>query len=368
MDLFSTKKVGDFPFASKAIVEVKKTDTVDAAFRQLVQHKILSAPVYDDEAGKYLGFFDITDALALIYSVDLLISAIPDSMLKKSTALRLATSGSTSPDCTELLVGSIFDSEEEDQDRVDAGAAWHPVTEDAEMKEVMTLLATSTRRVPVIGEDGRITKIISQSHVTHVLNELLKEMEANGEELPEVFSKTPKNSGGFGMRDVLTVESETQLAKDAFRLIIENGVSAVGVLDEEGKLLSSITTKDIRLFGSMEEAALQRLTAEQTKRTDGEKPVSIQDEAAKVKAGGRESLALMDLNCGDFVSMVELTASNKEGITRAPAVVVRIDTPIRKIISKLALTKKHRVFVCDESRTPLGVVSVSDIAKLLISG
>mmetsp|Transcript_25225 Transcript_25225/g.40336 ORF Transcript_25225/g.40336 Transcript_25225/m.40336 type:complete len:373 (+) Transcript_25225:461-1579(+) len=368
MDLFSTKKVADFPFAARDIVEVKKTDTVDAAFRQLVKHKVLSAPVWDPSQKKYLGFFDITDALALIYSVDLLISAIPDSMLKKSTALRLATSGSACPDCTELLVASIFENEEEDQDRVEAGAAWHPVTEDTQMKEVMTLLATSTRRVPVIGPDGRVKKIISQSHVTHVLDGLLKEMEGKKQALPEVFSRTPKNSGGFGLRQVLTVDSEAQQAKDAFRLIIENGVSAIGVLDEEGKLLSSITTKDIRLFGSMEEAALQRLNAEQTKRTDGEQQVSITDEAAKVRAGGRESLALMDLNCGDFVSMVELTATNKEGSTRAPAVIVHVDTPIRKIIAKLALTKKHRAFICDESRTPLGVVSVSDIAKLLVTG
>ena len=40
----------------------------------------------------------------------------------------------------------------------------------------------------------------------------------------------------------------------------------------------------------------------------------------------------MDLTCGDFVSLVEMTASSVNGTTRAPVVVVNVDTPIRKMI------------------------------------
>ena len=193
--------------------------------------------------------------------------------------------------------------------------------------------------------------------------------------MPAVFNKTPRNSGGFGLRPVLTVDAETQMAKDAFRLIIENGVSAVAVLDEDKKLLSSITTKDIRLFKSMEEAALQRLSAERSKREEGGEDGGADADADAGGDGERHerirdkqsTLALMDLSCGDFVSTVEMTASNK-GITMAPAVVVNQDTAIRKMISRLALTKKHRVFIVDDNRTPIGIVSVSDIAKLLVSG
>jgi len=370
--LFSSKTVKDFPFNGRSVVEVKTTDTVDSAFRALVEHKILSAPVWDEEAKKYLGFFDITDALTLIYSVDLLISAIPDSMLKVSTAMRLAASGSASPDCSELLVSTIFEGPD-DEDRDEAGAAWHPVTMDTPMSEVIVLLATETRRVPVMDASGRVCKILSQSHITSVLNDTLKELEAKNEKLPDVFNQTPRSSGGFGIREVLTVSSETQTAKDAFRMIIENGVSAIGVLDDDGKLLASITTKDIRLFKSMEEAALQRLLAERAKR--GTKEEDDDGKAASASAGTdggedeplpKSSTALMDMSCGDFVSLVE-TTSQTRGITMAPAVVVNMDSAIRKMISKLALTKKHRVFIVDDKRVPIGIVSVSDICKLLIT-
>jgi CBS domain-containing protein len=276
-------------------------------------------------------------------------------MLNKNSAKQLARSGSACPDTGALIVRSIFEDQAEDP-RVKPDALWNPVTDDAHMSQVIFLLATSTRRVPVVDkETKRVTHILSQSLVTHVLNETLKELEARGEQLPELFTKTPKNSGGFGIRsDILCVDADENVARDAFRMIIENGVSAVAVLSEGTTLLSSITTKDIRLFKSLEEAAMQRLTAEQRRREAAE------DNSPK------DHLALMDLTCGDFVSMVELTAANT-GMTPAPVVRVNENTTIRKIISLLALTKKHRVFVCDNQKHPIGVISVSDIAKLLVT-
>mmetsp|Transcript_10040 Transcript_10040/g.16434 ORF Transcript_10040/g.16434 Transcript_10040/m.16434 type:complete len:362 (-) Transcript_10040:926-2011(-) len=349
--LFSTKMVRNFPFPAMKVIEVKDTDTVDAAFRTLVENKILSAPVWDEKNNKYLGFFDITDALALIYSVDLLISAIPDSMLKTQTALRLASSGSACGDTSDLLVGGIFEDAQHGSER---DAAWCPVNEDTPMSQVIFYLATKTRRVPVIDKaTGKVIKIISQSLVALVLDEALNELEKNGKPIPDMFNLTPETTGGFGLREVACVNSETQTAREAFRAIIEKGVSAVGVVDEEGKLFASISTKGVKLFKSMEEAALQRLQAE----------VSMRGDQPPQKS---KKLTLMDMNCGDFVSQVELTASNK-GMTMVPAVLVHENTPIRKMISRLAKTRKHRCFVVNENRIPIGVISVSDIAKLLVT-
>ena len=42
--MFSSKTVADFPFPDIEIVEVLATDTVDSAFRKLVDNKVLSAP------------------------------------------------------------------------------------------------------------------------------------------------------------------------------------------------------------------------------------------------------------------------------------------------------------------------------------
>ncbi len=369
--LFVSRRVGDFPFRDGPIVEVTADETVDSAFRKLVEYRILSAPVWDASKGAYLGFFDITDALALIYSVDLLITAIPDSMLKKSTALRLASSGSACPDCTALTVGSVFqDAVGLDGQPGRGQASWNPVTNEAPMAQVIFLLATSTRRVPVIDpQTKRVVKILSQSLVTHVLNESLKELEARNEPLPELFNKTPASSGGFGLRnDIITVSAEDNCARDAFHKIVQHGVSAVAVLDDEGKILSSITTKDVRLFKSMEEAALQRLQAERSKRDGIVQPTHAADDSVDAAADfdSKRNLALMDLDCGDFCSMIELTAANK-GITMVPVIVVQADTSIRRMIAKMAQTRKHRVWVVDEFRRPIGVVSVSDICKLLVT-
>jgi len=356
--MFPARKVGSFPFPENPIVEVLATESVDSAFKKLVDHKILSAPCWDEENQKYLGFFDITDALALIYSVDLLVRAIPDALLERTTALRMAASGTACKDCADLVVGSLFQGEGGQCN--DRDHSWNPITDDAPMSQVIFLLATSTRRVPVIDpETKRVTKILSQSLITQVIHEALKAKEAQGDTLPDLFNKTLRNSGGFGVRPVLSVDAEANITSDAFHMIIENGVSAVTVLSE-GKILSSITTKDIRLFGSTEEAALQRLAAEQTKRDVNA------GRDLEAEQNPKEHLALMDLTCGDFVSMVEQTAASSRS-TRAPAVVVNMDMTIRKIIARMAVTKKHRVFVVDENRVPIGVISVSDIAKLLVT-
>lgn len=316
--LFGSKSVGDFPFGPKAVVEVLSTDTVDSAFRTLVQHGILSAPAYNEATGKYLGFFDMTDALALIYSTDLLIAAVPDSMLNANIAKQLASSGSSCPDCSELLVATIFDEDGDEEAHGKgeslAGGEWHPVDESTPMSDVVRLLANSTRRVPVLdAKSGKVTKIISQSLITEVLNNALNELDESGKALPELFSRTPRSFDGFGVRDVLKVSSEEDTAQVAFSKIVESGVSAVAVVDDDGKMLASITTKDVRLFSNLEEAALQRLKAERSKRGG--------EEGDGGDGDGKGSTALMDLICGDFVSMVEMTRANT-GITMAPAVVV----------------------------------------------
>jgi len=344
-ELFVGHTAGEFPFAG-GVIEVSSEATVNEAFRTLVSNNILSTPVFDSAKNAYLGFFDVSDALAIIFSVDLVLSAVPDSMLNKQLALGLARSGVGSD--TAIKVASLFEasSPSETPERT----PWMPVTNSTPMRDVMEMLGTTTRRVPVIDEaTGRVTKIISQSQVTTVLNNMLKKLEAGGQAIPSLFEETLTSIGGFGVRPVFCVQTEKNTTRDAFRLIIEEGVSAVGVLDDEGKLWTSISTKDIRLFTSVEDAAMQRLEVETNKRRGSiDHPES-----------------LMDMECGDFVSAVQLAAEHTH-TTRIPAVVVTAGETLRNVISRLARSKKHRIFIVDDNRFPIGCVSVSDIAALLV--
>uniref|UniRef100_A0A7S3V0B1 CBS domain-containing protein n=1 Tax=Aplanochytrium stocchinoi TaxID=215587 RepID=A0A7S3V0B1_9STRA len=336
MELFKGQKVADIPFGS--VVEVSGTDLMKPAFTKLSAANILSAPVYDEAEKKYLGFFDLSDALTMIFTLDMIVSVIPDEWIDKSNAAKMAKENDTD----SLKVGDIFENNESSQDEIfEKRAPFLPCTEDSSMEVVIRTLAKNARRVPVMNKDGRIRKIISQSLVTQLLNDALLEKEKAGVAIPAIFSKSISTIKECAPKEVISVDT-SDTTREAFLKILENNISACAILDEDGKLLSSISTKDIRLFKSMEEVIQQRID-----QVDG-KP------------------SLMELPCTEFVQKIR-EAYETKGQSHAAAVVVTPDTTLRALIGKLAATKMHRVFVVDKERTPLGVVSVSDIARILVS-
>jgi len=232
----------------------------------------------------------------------------------------------------------------------DSEAPWRPVEPSTPMKEIVSLLADSVRRVPVIDpETKRVEKIISQSQVTKVLHDKLEEMKKAGQALDEVFTMTPENNA-FGVKNVVVIE-DGKTVRDAFKKILNEEVSCVGVLDSDRKLFTCISTKDIRLFGSIESVAINKIK-------------QMQGSPAKQKKNRLLHPALFDMSAADFVSFARQLATGVE-MTRPPVVKVSLSTPIEIMIGKLSVTKMHRVFLIDADNNPIGIVSVADICKLL---
>jgi len=213
-------------------------------------------------------------------------------------------------------------------------APWIPVSPSTPMTDVIALL-TKVRRVPVVDPaTQKVSKVISQSLVSNQIHEALSKLP----EIPKRFLQTPREAG-IGFKAVVTVTEETP-AREAFQTLIEKNVSAVGVMDEEGGLLTCITAKDIRLLPLVDK---DDATAEDDH--------TIQE--------------LLDLPAVEFVSKARLV-SEKKGKARPAVVVVNADTPVHQMIAKLAKTGMHRLFLVDADHKPVGVFSVADAVKLLI--
>ena len=211
-------------------------------------------------------------------------------------------------------------------------APWVPVSPSTPMSDIITLL-TKVRRVPVIDPStNRVIKVISQSLICTQLHETLLHLP----EIPKKFLQTPRECG-IAFKNVVTVSEET-LARDAFNILIEKNVSAVGVHDEEGALLTCITAKDIRLLPLVD------------------KEESHDDDTVE---------QLLNLTAVEFVSKARLV-SEKRGKARPAIVVVGFDTPVHQMISKLAKTGMHRLFLVDADHKPCGVFSVADVVKVLV--
>ena len=322
----------DFPWHGD-VVEIPADATIAQALDTLTSRGILSAPVYDAKRGRYCGFFDISDVLALVYGVDLLRHLVPVSKLKEQVVdvhgIKLDLSQSVDAQGTDMPVASMMQASGQT-------APWRPVGPNATLLDVVRRLAAEVdppwspcRRVPVVDPaTGRVTKIITQSEV---VSQIYHNVVDHNQSEP-LFIQTPRTHG-HGMCSVACVASADP-ARLAFELIINKHISAVPVLGAEGGMVAAITNKDIALLQKMREAGGDRVD---------------------------------ELPAMAFIEMARKVAA-ANGIKRGEPVAVGIDTPIHVIIATLAREKTHRVFVVGDKKNepPVGVISVSDVVKLIL--
>lgn len=300
----------DFPPPPRPVLEFDADENMNAALRELAMAQVLSAPVWDSKANRYLGFVDVFDLATLAVGVDIISHLIPGNLLLHHKKQRNE----------EIKLRTIFTKEPGEKD--DTFCKWTPVYEGEKLKTVLALLASETRRVPILSKTtGRVVNIISQSAVVH---ELYERIRSEG----IVLSDTPLSSG-IGLKKVCTVTTE-DTARTAFQAMVENRISAVGIVDpESGELITALSSKDIRLLPHVESAGL-------------------------------ESRNPFDLSSREFVSLIR-RVTETDGKAHAACVVVGEDQPLSLVIGKLAATKMHRVFVVDKQKKPVGVISVSDV-------
>ena len=264
-----------------------------------------------------MGFFDISDVLALIYGVDLLRHLFPVSQLREQTVdihgLKLDLSYSRDAQGTDLLVSTMM--------QVDGHTApWWPVSPQSSLLDVVKRLAakvdppwSSCRRVPVIDpKTGKVVKIISQSEmVSQVFHNVVDHKATE-----PVFIETPRTHK-IGLCTVLCV-TPAENARKAFELIINNRVSAVPVLGPSGGIVAAITNKDIFLLHRMKEAQEQTAAAASSGTT-------------KKKKGQSTTPSPDELPALEFVEAARKLAK-ETGMKRQEPVTVTLDTPIHIII------------------------------------
>jgi len=233
---------------------------------------------------------------------------------------------------------------------------WIPVGTLVPMREVLPILATGTaRRVPVVDTNtGKVVKIISQMDVVRQLQ--LQAGAQRERDWPELLKKTPAETG-VGMKPVVTI-SEDDEARDAFRRMIDDNVSCVGVTDDQGQLVGCISNKDIHVvMRGMQKSAPAKVSA----------PMMAQQSKGK----GRFSIAA-SMTSRDFFGMLAMmfvgevrreTESN--GRTHVAVCEVQPEATFKEIIDKICATGHHRVFLVDEEHRPVGLVSVADICRLI---
>lgn len=203
----------------------------------------------DKECNEYIGFVDMVDLVQLIVDEftetelqgESLLSLVEMSDTFQKTRVKdiistvpllhvLSPSVSKSP--TEVPNWSCSPD-------LSSRDPFVPVQDGSSLFSVIEVMAKhKVHRVPLIDHQGRVSNLITQSAIVSYL----------AMHLPELGPITEKTVAEFlpGHKEVITVDINAR-AIEAFKSMVEHKVSAVGVVDEEGKLTGNISVKDIRV-------------------------------------------------------------------------------------------------------------------------
>jgi len=311
--LLSAHTVSDLPLSKGHVVTIQSNETPFEGFKKLIQHNILSAPVFDLQNKKYTGFLDMRDLVSFVVFVDDdQKSDVPANLHDLITyGIKLFKQPADGVTCT-INVFNFVDLSRRNP--------MHPVYPNDTLLQAVEILAKGVHRVPVLNDQGEVINIISQSSIITFL-----EKHHNS-----IKTDTTKSIGEIhlGTSPVIYVTESTP-AIEAFRLMDKKGISGVAVVNEHGQFIGNTSASDLKLF-------IRTISLELLR-----KPIS------------------------DFLKIIRQESMEE----RSPTIGISTTDTIAYAIRKLASTKVHKLFVADDSSgyTPISVVSLTDILKYLMS-
>jgi CBS domain-containing protein len=292
-----------FPNDAGAVIRVFEENLIPEAFKKMTEHHVMCVPVVKHTDGSLVRMLSITDL------INLFLKLFPVEELKKFDHHDLIHSQEK---INKMKAGEV--------------AAWEePVVEVSEestlLDAVKLMLDKKVHRVVVLNEHKRPTSVITQSRVVKLLS-------VGADSYPK--SKKTLKELNLGLKSVITVP-ETGVAYDAFKLMLEKKVSAVGVVDENGVLKGSLSVNDIKGLGF--------------------------------------SLAFFELlGCTNKTYLDELRLRDLQRTipdARDPVVCKSTDS-LEKVINTIQYYRIHRIYVVDDAGKPIGVVSLYDLLQELV--
>jgi len=175
----------------------------------------------------------------------------------------------------------------------------------------------------VLAPDGGIQGILSQSNVVSYLYKY-------SSRFPDLGPLLTKNLRelDLGSSPVISVPADA-LVLDALSIMSKNGVSSLAVVNQMGMLLGNISMTDVKhVMKSFRHLLLWK-------------------------------------TCFQFVGIVRSKQGMDDGQDRYPIFDVRHESTLGFTIAKLIATKAHRVWVTDERGKAIGVVSLTDVLRVI---
>lgn len=276
----------------REVISVETTTSIAEVYQLLVTNQILSVPVRNRTLRRYTALVDLLDIVCYVAE----------------------TTGDISKALEDATAEQLADASGRNRYRAVEGNA----NLDNSLK---LMLNGKLHRLAILDDESNLDSLLTQSHVVRFL--------APHAHLFSCFSQTVDELQ-LGIREVFTVPLELNM-RECLHVIKEKGVSAVGVVDGDGKLVNVVSVSDMRMFVGVDGFKAERL----------------------------------DLTVGEFVALRTEKASNERVI---PGLIcVQPSTTVEELMLKVVATHVHRLFVMDPATgAPIGVVALYDILDLLV--
>ncbi|KAL0087962.1 hypothetical protein J3Q64DRAFT_1735416 [Phycomyces blakesleeanus] len=306
------------------VITIDGSLTVEDACNILIENNISSAPVYEPapktsgaivHTPSFVGMFDYADVIAYLL---LVLKKMPPPSEQEDvspTSLEIKDIIRLSHEGKDVPVKLASDLSQKNP--------FYSILPEATLLSAVEEFGCGTHRVSILRPDGGIDGILSQSTVVRYLYDNQRRFPA----IESLLSKTLRQLH-LGEAPVIGVNADS-LVLDALSLMSQHGISSIAVLGHMGIVLGNISLTDVK----------------------------------HVMRSYRHQLLWN--TCFNFVSLVRTQQGIDDGQDRLPVFDVRLDTTLGFAIAKLLATKSHRVWVTDERDRAVGVVSLTDVMRVV---
>jgi CBS domain-containing protein len=201
---------------------------------------------------------------------------------------------------------------------------FHPIKVGFSLLSAIELLAKeeNLHRIPVVDDQRQLKGLVTQSHVIRFINQHIN----------EVGPKKDKPVGEVeGVLKPVVCASVKDEALSAFQKMIRTNVSGIAVIDDSGRIVNNLSLRDLKAI-----APDARLFWRLYQTLDA------------------------------FLRRLKEDYEKKHNRPHSPQTVT-VDDTLETVVKKAAEHRIHRVFIINDQRQPIGVISLKDVLREFIT-
>jgi CBS domain-containing protein len=289
------------------------------AVRELREHELLSAPVYDDEHSMFLGMFDIADLISI------LLQQAKDLAHKNN------------PEATfnlQLPVKSIVNASGRNP--------FLAIPESAKLHKALDALIDGTYRVAIVSND---TESHPSSHdITGILTQkrLLQSIAQSKFRGVGVNINITLRELLLECKQPVCISGKNDTVLDAMELMHRHGLSEIGVTDETGAVVEALSTRDVmQLLESERRSPLLQHANEAVAQLRGGGGDNVNSTSGSLsKSSSRRSLGLKQKSARNVLARSTSRTSGIESKRHQNSARVRASASSRNLLTGTSSSSK----------------------------